>query len=61
MNILCRCQDVLMLLKFLRFSKVIFLQLTKMCFLWLLVRETGIYTTIMAMSLLTLNLILSVI
>ena len=45
-----------MLRKFLRFSRVIFLPLTIMCFyLWLLVRETGIYTSIMAMPLLPLN------
>ena len=30
-------------------------------YLWLLLRETGVYSTIMAMSLLTLNLILIVI
>ena len=41
--ILCECQDVLMLLKFLRFSRVIFLPLTI------------IYTSIMVMALLALN------
>ena len=50
--ILCIWQDV----KFLRFSRVIFYHLQKCVFyLWLLVWETGIYTTIMAMPLLTLN------
>ena len=35
--ILCKWQDVIMLLKFLRFSRVIFLPLTIMCFLSLVV------------------------
>ena len=54
--ILCKFQDVLILLMFLRFSRVIVSPLTIMCFyLSLLVRETGIYTSIMTMPFLTIN------
>ena len=58
-GILCKCQDVLMLLTFLRFSSVIFLPLTIMCFLSLVVGAGNwylhFYHQIMAMPLLTLN------
>ena len=42
-SILCKCQDVLMLLKFPRFSRVMFLPLTILCFLSLVVGAENFY------------------